>query len=78
MSYNLAKLRGRIIEKYGTLKSFAKAMGWSERTNSLKINGINEWKQSEIITASRLLGIKSHEIDVYFFDIEVQNIEQVG
>lgn len=72
MCYNYSKLRGRIVEKFGTLGEFAKAMEWSERTNSLKMNGIREWKQSEIITASRLLDIKPEEIDVYFFDVEVQ------
>ncbi len=76
MSYDLSKLRGKIIEKYGTLGAFAKAMGWSERTNSLKINGKNEWKQSEILIASNLLGIHPYEIDTYFFNVEVQNIEQ--
>lgn len=76
MSYDLSKLRGKIVEKYGTLGAFAEAMGWSERTNSLKINGKNEWKQSEIITATKLLGIKPNEIDEYFFNTVVQNIEQ--
>jgi hypothetical protein len=76
MSYDLSKLRGRIIEKFGTLGAFAEAMGWSERTNSLKVNGKNEWKQSEIITATKLLGIKPNEIDEYFFNTIVQNIEQ--
>ena len=75
MSYNYSKLRGTIIEKVGTLGEFSKAMKWSERTNGLKLNGRVEWKQNEIITATRLLGIKSEDIDVYFFDVEVQDIE---
>lgn len=75
MSYNYSKLRGKIIEKFGTLGEFSKAMKWSERTNGLKLNGRVEWKQNEIITATRLLGIKSEDIDVYFFDVEVQDIE---
>ena len=75
MSYNYSKLRGKIIEKFGTLGEFSKAMKWSERTNGLKLNGRVEWKQNEIITATRLLGIKSEDIDVYFFDVEVQDVE---
>ena len=39
MSFNHNKLRGKIIEKYGTQGAFAKALGVSERTLSLKING---------------------------------------
>lgn len=38
MAYDYRKLRGRIIEKYGTLKDFAIEMNWSERTLSLKMN----------------------------------------
>lgn len=78
MSYNYSKLRGKIIEKFGTLGEFSKAMKWSERTNGLKLNGRVEWKQNEIITATRLLGIRSEDIDVYFFDVEVQGIEQTN
>lgn len=72
MNYNYSKLRGKVVEVYGTLGEFANAMNWSERTNSLKMNGKVEWRQSEIVTASKLLGIKSEDIDVYFFDVEVQ------
>lgn len=71
MSYNYDKLRGKIVEVFGTLGKFSQAMEWSERTNGLKINGKVEWKQSEIVRASNLLGIKPDEIDIYFFDIKV-------
>lgn len=77
MSYDLSKLRGRIIEKYGTLGAFSIDMGWSERTNGFKINGSIEWKQSEMIKASRLLDIKTSEIEQYFFKRKVQNVELI-
>ena len=78
MSYNYSKLRGKIIEKFGTLGEFSKAMKWSERTNGLKLSGRVEWKQNEIITATRLLDVNSEDIDIYFFDVEVQDIEQTN
>lgn len=78
MSYNYSKLRGKIIEKFGTLGEFSKAMGWSERTNGLKLSGRVEWKQNEIMTATRLLDVKSEDIDIYFFDVEVQDVEQIN
>ena len=76
MSYNYSKLRGKIVEKFETLGAFSEAMGWSERTNSLKMNGKVEWKQNEIVKATELLNIPAKEIDTYFFNVEVQNIEQ--
>lgn len=78
MSFDYSKLRGRIVEKFGTLGAFATSMDWSERTNGLKINGVNEWKQSEIVKAGMLLGIESSEYDEYFFTTKVQTIEQKG
>ena len=36
MSFNYSKLRGRIIEKFGTQGCFARKLGVSERTLSLK------------------------------------------
>lgn len=72
MSYNYQKLRGKIVEKYRTQQEFADAMGWSERTLSLKLNGKRFWKQPEITLASQLLEIPEDEVVVYFFDQEVQ------
>lgn len=68
MLYNYCKLRGRIIEKYGTMQKFAMCMGWSERTMSLKMNNKRFWKQPEITKASELLDISSEEIVQYFFN----------
>ena len=76
MSFDYSKLRGRIVEKFGTLGAFALGMGWSERTNGLKINGSVEWKQGEIVKAGELLDIDPSEYEVYFFKPKVQNVEQ--
>ena len=72
MAYNYNKLRGRIVEKIKTQRAFANAMGWSERTLSLKMNGVRYWDQPDINKAMELLGISLDEIQVYFFDIIVQ------
>lgn len=74
MAYDYRKLRGRIIEKYGTLKDFAVDMKWSERTLSLKMNCKVFWKQPEIMKAAKLLDIPFNEIMNYFFNQNVQNI----
>lgn len=75
MAFNYRKLKGKIVEKFGTQSSFAVAMGWSERTISLKMNGIRPWKQSDICKAIKLLELSESDIPTYFFTPEVQNIE---
>ena len=69
MSYNYAKLLGRIVEVFGTQAKFAEAMDLSEHTVSAKLNGKAEWKQGEISRACSLLGIAEQDIHFHFFAI---------
>lgn len=73
MSINYDKLKGRIVEKYGTRKEFAKAVGLSERSVSMKLSGKIAWKQPEILKAVEVLSLESADIQEYFFNLEVQN-----
>lgn len=72
LAYDYSKLFGRIIEKYASRGAFAKAMGLSERTMSLKLNNQVSFKQSEISKACELLEIHEADIPCYFFTLEVQ------
>lgn len=72
MSFNYSALIGRVIEKYGTRYAFAHALGLSERSLSLKLNGKVSWKDKEIAKACELLSIPREEIQVYFFNFKVQ------
>lgn len=74
MAFDYNKLRGRIIEKYGSQVEFAKAMQWSERTLSNKLTGKSVWKQTDICKAICLLGLKECDIQVYFFSIKSSNV----
>lgn len=74
MAFNYNKLKGRIVEKYGSQSEFSRIMGCSERTLSLKMNGKRSWKQEEICRAIKILGLTENDIQEYFFTIEVQNI----
>ena len=76
MAFDYSKLRGRIIEKYGSQIEFANKMGTSERTLSLKLNNKMAWKQNEICKAIQLLELDVKDIQGYFFTNEVQSIEQ--
>ena len=74
MSYDYSRLKGKIIEKYGSNAKFAEDMDWSERTLSLRLNNKVAWKQPEIVKAIGLLSLDENDITGYFFKLKVQNI----
>ncbi len=74
MERDYRKLRGKIVEVYGTNSNFAKEMGYSERTISLKINGKVDFSQSDIVKMVSLLGLRDKDIPIYFFTNKVQSI----
>ena len=65
--FDYKKLRGKIREVFGTEKQFAKALGISSTSLSLKFNGEASFKQSQIRRCCELLGIPVKEIGQYFF-----------
>lgn len=75
MKYDFRKLRGKIIEVFGKQEAFAKAIGLSERTISLKLNNERYFKPCEISKAIDLLGLTLADIPEYFFTLEVQDVE---
>lgn len=75
MGFDYRKLRGKIIESYGTQSKFAKALGVSDRTLSLKLNNKIYFSQDEIKKCANLLNIDLEKIQLYFFKEKVQNIE---
>ena len=69
MAFDYRKLRGKIVEKYGSQSEFSVVMGLSERTLSLKMNSKVPWKQKEICKAASLLDISDGDIgDLYCFN----------
>lgn len=68
--YQYKKLKGRIIEKFGTRKAFAKAIGLSENSLSLKLNCKTGISQEDITLWSRpeLLDISPAEYSVFYFE----------
>lgn len=67
MPYTYNKLRGRIIEKYGTQEEFARKVGISKNSLSLKMNGKTGFSQADVDRWSDLLDIETREIGLYFF-----------
>ena len=67
MPFNYSKLDGLITEKFKTRAAFAKAIGLSERSLSLKMSGKNYWTQPQIKQCCEVLGIPEKDIPIYFF-----------
>lgn len=65
--YKYAKLRGRIIEKYGTLYEFAEKIGISTVGMSKKLNGKIGFSQQDIEEWAKELEIPKTEYIDYFF-----------
>lgn len=65
--YSYDKLRGRIYEKYGTQEAFAKVLGISGNSLSLKMRCLTGFSQEDIRVISELLDIPREEYAEYFF-----------
>lgn len=72
MKFDFSKLIGRIIERYGSRKAFAEALGISDGTLSGKLNNKVKFSTLEIKQACSLLKIAPEEIGQYFFEPKVR------
>lgn len=77
MKYDYSALNGKIVEVFTTQANFAEALGYSERTVSLKLNGHVPWKDIEIYRAINLLGLTVDDIPRYFFKHDVHERELI-
>lgn len=66
-AYSYNKLRGRIVEKYGSQKNFAKAIGISQNSLGKKMNCITQISQSDVEEWCALLDIERSEIPDFFY-----------
>ena len=67
MPYTYNKLRGRIVEKFGTQDKFAEALNVTKQWVSMKMTGKSPFNQKEIKQWCELLDISDDEIGDYFF-----------
>lgn len=65
--YEYRKLRGRIVEKFGTQGKFAEAIKLSENSLSKKLNCKVPLTQDEIRVWAQLLDISQDQYAEYFF-----------
>lgn len=71
MAKPYSKLRGRIIEKFGTIVAFSEIASKSRTSVSNKLAGDTEFSKDDMIEWGALLGISPDEYGVYFFENEV-------
>lgn len=71
MAFSYSKLRGKIVEKYGSQCNFAEAFGISENSLSLKMNNKSRFTSDDIIKITEMLDISKEEVGEYFFTLEV-------
>ena len=71
MAFNYSRLKGRIVEKYGSQLNFSKAYGVSENTLSLKLNNKVRFTSDDIVRMTEMLEIDKNDVGKYFFDLEV-------
>ena len=69
MSFNYDKLRGKIIECYGTIEKFSQELGVTPTTVGRKLSGKGGWTQDEIIKSCELLTIPVNDLSAYFFTV---------
>jgi len=68
---SMLKLRGRIVQKYGSQGKFAKAIKTTEQTVTAKLNGRSQFSQNDIVIWCNALDIDTPYVGEYFFDHEL-------
>lgn len=70
------KLRGRMVEIFGSQTAFCETVGCSKSFVSLYLQGKTSLSQDTIAKWSKALDIPSDELDAYFFTPKVHETEQ--
>ncbi|MBQ2743431.1 MAG: DUF739 family protein [Oscillospiraceae bacterium] len=78
MLFDYRKLKGRIIQFYGTTYAFARKLGLSDRILSRKLNGKAWFSVDDIVKIVSLLKIPPTEIDEWFFSVQNRTQTESG
>lgn len=72
VEFDYSKLKGRIVEKYGSRSAFAAAIAMNDEQLSRRLNNHTAIKAEELILFAEKLGIHKTEIYSYFFTPKVR------
>lgn len=70
LPFDYSKLRGRIVEKYGSAQRLCEDFGVTNVHFSRKLNGKVSFTQDDIVKLVDLLDIEPSEIGAYFFALK--------
>lgn len=75
VEFNSRKLRGKIVEKFGSISAFSKKMNVSEVSVHKFLSGKSDWNRSRLVEASNLLEVSSPEefSDLFFCSKSLEN-----
>lgn len=69
--FDYLKLKAKIMETYKTQEAFAKAMEMSLTALNQRLNGVVDWKTTEVVKACELLCVDLSDAWIYFFNQKV-------
>ena len=69
--FDYRKLRGKIVEVYGSTASFCKSIGKNRSAVSNKLKNGQSMRQEDIILYAHALGIPESDYSDYFFTAKV-------
>lgn len=69
--FDNSKIRGRIVEKYGTIDKFSKTINKNRSSVSLLLNGKAKFDREDITLFCSALDIEKKDVGDYFFTSEV-------
>ena len=78
MEFDYSKLRGRIVEVYGSNSRFVAEFGGTIQNFSLKLNNKIQFSQNDIRKIIKMLNIPLEDIGTYFFTEKVSNLIPVN
>lgn len=64
---NRGKLKGRIVELFGSQRAFSDKIGLTEQSITAKLNGRSQFSQADIVKWCTALEIEKDEVADYFF-----------
>lgn len=72
--FDYSKLRGRIVEKYGSIEAFSNEVSISNISVSKKLNNKVPLSRDDMIEWSGLLDIPLEEYGVFYFAQKLNNV----